>query len=74
MTFGKEELYPTIVAKASAIGFALIKNHPFLDGNIRNPVSLINRVSLYFTYLKNAVKYSIELRTVLCLKEQISNP
>jgi death-on-curing protein len=35
MTFGGEELYPTIVEKASALGFALIKNHPFLDGNKR---------------------------------------
>jgi death-on-curing protein len=32
MTFGGEELYPTIVEKASALGFSLIKNHPFLDG------------------------------------------
>jgi death-on-curing protein len=35
MTFGGEELYPTLVEKASALGFSLIKNHPFLDGNKR---------------------------------------
>ncbi|MBR8838502.1 MAG: type II toxin-antitoxin system death-on-curing family toxin [Stigonema ocellatum SAG 48.90 = DSM 106950] len=35
MSFGGEELYPTIVEKASALGFALIKNHPFIDGNKR---------------------------------------
>lgn len=35
MTFGGEELYPTIVEKASALGFSLIQNHPFLDGNKR---------------------------------------
>ncbi|MBI4639648.1 MAG: type II toxin-antitoxin system death-on-curing family toxin [Candidatus Tectomicrobia bacterium] len=35
MTFGGEELYPTIVEKASAPGFSLIKNHPFVDGNKR---------------------------------------
>ncbi|HEX8847812.1 MAG TPA: type II toxin-antitoxin system death-on-curing family toxin [Pyrinomonadaceae bacterium] len=35
MTFGGAELYPTIVEKASALGFSLIKNHPFLDGNKR---------------------------------------
>ena len=35
MTFGGEELYPTIVEKASALGFSLIKNHPFIDGNKR---------------------------------------
>ncbi|MBV5261687.1 type II toxin-antitoxin system death-on-curing family toxin [Synechococcus moorigangaii CMS01] len=35
MTFGGEELYPTIVDKASALGFSIIMNHPFLDGNKR---------------------------------------
>jgi death-on-curing protein len=34
-TFGGEELYPTIVNKASALGFSLIQNHPFVDGNKR---------------------------------------
>jgi len=35
MTFGGEDLYPTLVDKATALGYALIKNHPFLDGNKR---------------------------------------
>ena len=35
MTFGGEDLYPTLVDKAAALGYALIKNHPFLDGNKR---------------------------------------
>ena len=35
MTFGGEELYPTIIEKASALGFTIIKNHPFVDGNKR---------------------------------------
>lgn len=35
MTFGNQELYPTVVEKASALGFSLIKNHPFVDGNKR---------------------------------------
>ena len=35
MTFGGGELYPTISDKASALGFSLIKNHPFVDGNKR---------------------------------------
>jgi death-on-curing protein len=34
-TFGGEDLYPTLVDKAAAFGYALIKNHPFLDGNKR---------------------------------------
>lgn len=35
MTFGGEELYPTLIEKASALGFSLIQNHPFIDGNKR---------------------------------------
>ncbi len=35
MTFNGEELYRTIVEKASALGFSLIQNHPFIDGNKR---------------------------------------
>ena len=35
MTFGGSDLYPTIADKASALGYSLIKNHPFMDGNKR---------------------------------------
>jgi death on curing protein len=35
MTFGGHDLYPTIVEKAAALGFSLIQNHPFVDGNKR---------------------------------------
>jgi death on curing protein len=35
MTFNDKELYPTILEKASALGFSLIQNHPFIDGNKR---------------------------------------
>ena len=35
MTFSGGELYPTIVEKASALGFSIIQNHPFVDGNKR---------------------------------------
>jgi death-on-curing protein len=34
-TFGGDDLYPSLVAKASALGFSLISNHPFVDGNKR---------------------------------------
>jgi death-on-curing protein len=34
-TFGGTELYPTLVEKATALGFSLIMNHPFVDGNKR---------------------------------------
>jgi death on curing protein len=35
MTFGGRELYLSIVDKAAALGYSLIQNHPFLDGNKR---------------------------------------
>lgn len=35
MTFGGQDLYPTLVDKASALAFSLIQNHPFVDGNKR---------------------------------------
>jgi death-on-curing protein len=35
MTFGGEDLYPTIIDKAAVLGFAIVMNHPFVDGNKR---------------------------------------
>lgn len=35
MTFGGEDLYPDLPSKAAELGFSLIKNHPFVDGNKR---------------------------------------
>jgi len=35
MTFEGKELYATKVEKAAALGFSLINNHPFIDGNKR---------------------------------------
>lgn len=34
-TFDGEELYPSIPDKAAALGFFLVRNHPFVDGNKR---------------------------------------
>ena len=35
MTFDGKDLYKTIIEKAAALGFSLIMNHPFIDGNKR---------------------------------------
>lgn len=35
VSFGGEDLYPSIVEKAAALGFSLVANHPFVDGNKR---------------------------------------
>jgi death-on-curing protein len=34
-TFGGEDLYTSLPSKATALGFSLIMNHPFVDGNKR---------------------------------------
>ena len=35
MTFGGEELYSSLIEKSAALGFSIIMNHPFVDGNKR---------------------------------------
>ena len=35
MTFGGEDLYPDLPAKAAALLHSLVLNHPFVDGNKR---------------------------------------
>lgn len=32
-TFGSEELFPALTQKAARLGFGLVSNHPFFDGN-----------------------------------------
>ncbi len=34
-TFASKDLYPTVLEKAARLGFGLIRNHPFIDGNKR---------------------------------------
>ena len=35
MTFDGQDLYPCLPTKAATLGFSLIRNHPFVDGNKR---------------------------------------
>ena len=35
MTFGGDDLYPDLAAKAAALMHSLVLNHPFMDGNKR---------------------------------------
>ena len=54
-TFGGEDIYPTVIEKASRMAYAICKNHPFIDGNKRVAVTAllvilrINGVALSFT-------------------------
>lgn len=33
--FGDAEVYPSLQQKAARLGYGLVKNHPFVDGNKR---------------------------------------
>lgn len=35
MAFGGQDLYPSLGEKAAVLGFCLVCNHPFVDGNKR---------------------------------------
>lgn len=35
VTVGGSDAYPTVIEKAAALGYSLIRNHGFLDGNKR---------------------------------------
>ncbi len=46
-SFGETELYPTLSKKAARLGYALISNHAFVDGNKRIGVlSMLTFLSL----------------------------
>ena len=34
-TFGGEELFKSLIEKAARLGYGLVRNHPFVDGNKR---------------------------------------
>lgn len=54
-TFDGEELFPTKIEKAARLGYGLISNHPFIDGNKRIGVYImilfleVNGIHMEFT-------------------------
>lgn len=48
-TYGKKELYPTLIEKAAVLFYTLIKNHPFPNGNKRIATASL----LVFLYLND---------------------
>ena len=54
-TFGGVELFPTILEKAARLGYGLVANHPFVDGNKRIGIFVMlvylkmNNIYLNFT-------------------------
>jgi len=52
-TFGGQELYPSLIEKAAALGFFLVTNHPFIDGNKR-----VGHAALEITLVLNGFELS----------------
>ena len=57
-SFGGDELYPTIQAKAARLGYGLIKNHCMIDANKRIGTHsmlvflALNGIDLYFMHIE----------------------
>jgi death-on-curing protein len=52
-TFGGDELYPTLGEKTAAMGYSLLKNHGFIDGNKRIAVAAMDVLLLTNGYSLN---------------------
>jgi len=54
-TFDGEDIYPTVIEKASRMAYSISNNHPFVDGNKRVAVTVLlvmlrmNNITLSFT-------------------------
>ncbi|WP_340121794.1 type II toxin-antitoxin system death-on-curing family toxin [Methylobacter svalbardensis] len=56
MSYANQELYPTLIEKVAALGFSLINNHPFVDGNKR-----IGHAALEVTLLMNGYEIQADV-------------
>ncbi len=59
-TFDGQELYPTKIEKAAKLGYSLVSNHAFIDGN--------KRIGIYvmLTFLEiNGIKVSAENQDIV---------
>ncbi len=56
MSYADQELYPTLREKVAALGFSLINNHPFVDGNKR-----IGHAALEVTLLMNGYEIQADV-------------
>lgn len=58
MSYGGQDLYPSLIEKVSALGFSLINNHPFVDGNKR-----IGHAAVEVTLLMNGYEIQADVDT-----------
>ena len=67
-TFGGQELYPSTLEKAARLGYGLIRNHPFADGNKRIGVAALllilrkNGVNLAYTQ-EELIRLGLDMAT-----------
>jgi len=58
MSYDGQDLYPTLIEKVAALGFSLINNHPFVDGNKR-----IGHAAIEVTLLMNGYEIQADVDT-----------
>lgn len=62
-TFAGEDLYPSLEEKTARLGYSIIRNHPFLDGNKRTGLALmlhtllINNIGLNENYIDESLLF-----------------
>lgn len=62
-TFAGEDLYPSLEEKTARLGYSIIRNHPFLDGNKRTGLALmlhtllINNIELDEDYINESLLF-----------------
>jgi death-on-curing protein len=72
MTFGGEDLYPDLAAKAAALMHSLVVNHPFLDGNKRVGAAAAELVIEVNGYHLLAPDADLEAVTVAVARGEVS--
>ena len=58
MSYAGQELYSSLIEKVTALGFSLINNHPFVDGNKR-----IGHAAIEVTLLMNGYEIQADVDT-----------
>jgi death-on-curing protein len=59
-TFGGQDLYPDLFAKAAALMDSLIRNHPFVDGNKRTGIAAAALFLVQNSYRLTATNAEVE--------------
>jgi death-on-curing protein len=64
MSYDRQELYSSLIEKTNALGFSLINNHPFVDGNKRIGHAAIEVVLLMNGY---EIEADVEIQEAMIL-------